>query len=302
LSSVEPPPHDEFYAAFTLRNRGLIPDGEQERLRRATILVAGCGSIGGAAIEPLIRLGAEHLILAEPDAYDLHNMNRQSVRLRDVGRNKAEVFAERMAEINPYAMVEVHDHGIDDGNVEDLVGRADVIVDGVDVTTKGPLRHKFALHRMAKRHGVPAMSGYDVAGRQCLLVYDYRRAGQQVLDGKVKPAEVEALGANEFLARVVPLAAVPVEIVPELMKRARGESSGFPQLVYTANQYGVLVTRAVLDILAGRPVRHRVVIDVNDVLRPMPVRLRVGLSRLGGLVKVAREIRKAKRRSSEQDG
>src|SRR5947209_3868414 len=86
------PPRDEFYAQFVTRNRGLITEEEQERLRTANILVAGCGSVGGAAVEPLIRLGAENLILAEPGEYDLPNINRQSVRLQDIGRNKAEVF------------------------------------------------------------------------------------------------------------------------------------------------------------------------------------------------------------------
>ena len=95
------PPHDEFYKELTTRNGPLVTPEEQERIRTATILVAGCGSVGGAAIEPLIRLGCEHLILAEPDGYDVANMNRQSCRLQDVGRNKAAVFAERMHEINP---------------------------------------------------------------------------------------------------------------------------------------------------------------------------------------------------------
>src|SRR3954471_18750243 len=61
------PPHDEFYKELTTRNTPLVTPEEQERLRTATILVGGCGSVGGAAIEPLIRLGCEHLILAEPD-------------------------------------------------------------------------------------------------------------------------------------------------------------------------------------------------------------------------------------------
>src|SRR5260370_26671405 len=41
--------------------------GEQQMLRRAGILVAGCGSIGGAVVEPLVRMGAERLVLGEPD-------------------------------------------------------------------------------------------------------------------------------------------------------------------------------------------------------------------------------------------
>src|SRR3954463_11361702 len=130
------PPHDDFYKELTTRNTPLITAEEQEALRTATILIAGCGSIGGAAVEPLVRLGCEHLILAEPDGYDIANMNRQAVRLQDVGRNKAGVFAERMAEITPYATVEVHEHGITSDNVDDVTTRADLILDGVDVTTK----------------------------------------------------------------------------------------------------------------------------------------------------------------------
>jgi hypothetical protein len=58
-----PAGREEFYAAFTARNRGLVSDDEQRQLRGAVILVAGCGSIGGAVVEPLVRLGAERLVL-----------------------------------------------------------------------------------------------------------------------------------------------------------------------------------------------------------------------------------------------
>jgi hypothetical protein len=262
------PPHDEFYAELTTRNTPLITPAEQERIRTATILIAGCGSIGGAAIEPLIRLGCEHLILAEPDGYDIANMNRQSVRLQDVGRNKAAVFVDRMAEINPYATLELHDHGITAENVEDVVSRADLILDGVDVTTKPPLRHKVHLHRHARDKRKIVVSGYDIAGVQMLIIYDYSDPKTELMDGKVKIEEVEKLEPFEFLARVIPFTVIPIEIIPELERQVRGEGGGFPQLVYTANLFGVLATRATIDILAGRPVRKRVVIDADAALRP----------------------------------
>src|SRR5579862_3211880 len=178
------PPHDEFYRELTTRNTPLITPEEQERIRTATILIAGCGSIGGAAVEPLIRLGAENLILAEPDGYDIANMNRQSCRLQDVGRNKAAVFVERMREINPYAKVELHEHGITAENVDDVTTRADLILDGIDVTTKPPLRHKVHLHQHARDKRKVVVSGYDIAGVQMLLIYDYA-AGEDLLGGKV---------------------------------------------------------------------------------------------------------------------
>jgi hypothetical protein len=42
-------PEPAFYAELTARNAGVIDPATQEILRNATVLVAGCGSIGGAA-------------------------------------------------------------------------------------------------------------------------------------------------------------------------------------------------------------------------------------------------------------
>lgn len=285
------PPHDDFYRELTTRNTPLVTPEEQERIRTATILIAGCGSIGGAAVEPLIRLGCENLILAEPDGYDIANMNRQSARLQDVGRNKAAVFAERMLDINPYATVEVHEHGITEENVEDVVSRADLILDGVDVTTKTPLLHKVNLHKHAREKRKVVVSGYDIAGLQMLLVYDYRDSSVALMGGKVKLEEVEKLEPFEFLARVVPFTAIPIEIIPELERQVRGEGSGFPQLVYTANLFGVLAVRATMDILAGRPVRKRVIVDANAALRPRSQRPGLEATRLRSLLRLNKQAK-----------
>jgi len=285
------PPHDDFYRELTTRNTPLITPEEQESLRTATILIAGCGSIGGAAVEPLVRLGCEHLILAEPDGYDIANMNRQSVRLQDVGRNKAAVFQERMREINPYASLEVHEHGITTDNVEDVTSRADVVLDGVDVTTKPPLLAKVELHRHAREKGKKVVSGYDIAGVQMLLVYDYSDPSTKLLGGKVKLEEVEKLEPFEFLARVIPFTVIPIEIIPELERQVRGEGGGFPQLVYTANLFGVLAVRAVIDIVAGRPTRKRIVIDANAALRPRSQRPGIEASRLRSLLRLNKQAK-----------
>ena len=292
---IELPPHDEFYAQLVARNRGLISEGEQERLRRATLLVAGCGSIGGAVIEPLVRMGAEHLVLAEPDGYDMHNMNRQSVRLQDLGRNKAEVFQERLRDVNPYASIRVDTRGLCDENVEGLVREATLIIDGVDVTTKPPLRLKFALHQWAKRLRVPVVSGYDIADLQLVPIYDYRRPSTAVLHGRVRAEEIERLEPMDFLRRVVPNAAIPYEMLAEARRQIKGERDTFPQLISTANLFSALALRAVLDLLAGRPVRRQVIVDLPTLLRPVPARLRVAFARLYGLAQVLNLYRSQRR-------
>jgi molybdopterin/thiamine biosynthesis adenylyltransferase len=288
-------PADEFYAEFTKRNRGLITPEDQQRLRSARILVAGCGSVGGAVVEPFVRFGAEHLSLAEPDEYDLANLNRQNARLQDIGRNKAEVFQERVREINPFAEVDVHHDGITDQNVAHLVKAADIVIDGVDVTTKPPLRAKYRLHQQARREKVPVISGYDVAGLQLLHIYDYRDPKVKVLNGKVRASELDEMEPMTFLQRVIPIAAIPNEIIEELHRQLRGESAGFPQIVYTANLFGVLALPAALEILAGRPVQRRIILDVPTLLRPPKARAATFGQRLRRLYGLNNAVRRQKR-------
>jgi molybdopterin/thiamine biosynthesis adenylyltransferase len=296
-SQIALPAHDEFYRQITVRNVGLIGGDDQRRLREANILIAGCGSVGGAAVEPLVRLGAERLTLAEPDGYDLHNINRQSVRLQDIGRNKAEVFQENMRDINPYASIDVEPHGITPENVERVVQGAAVILDAVDVTTRPPLRAKFLLHKAARKYRKPVIAGYDIAGLQMMLVYDYRDPSVQIMHGRVKEPEVETITPIEFLYKVIiswPVPPLPNEIIPVMMSQIRGETSGFPQIVYTCHLFGVLATRAVLDVLAGRPVRARTVVDVDNILRPAGEQARVFLKRVRGLLQLNGEFRRSR--------
>ena len=108
------PPRDrgEFLAEFRLRNRGLISDSDQTALSEARFLVAGCGSTGGAAIEPLVRAGAMRMILVEPGSYELHNLNRQRATLDAIGCNKAAWLAKDALAINPYLDLEIVEIGL----------------------------------------------------------------------------------------------------------------------------------------------------------------------------------------------
>jgi len=281
-------PHDMFYRGLTERNRGLIDPREQQLLRAAPVLVAGCGSIGGAVVEPLVRLGAERLTLAEPDVYELHNLNRQQAVVTDVGRNKAQVLAGRMREINPYAMVRVDVRGITADNVADHVAAAALIFDGIDVTTRPALVCKYALHVQAHRSKVPVVCGYDIAGAQLVIVYDYRDPSVRVLGGRLAGHRIGDLDPLRFLARVVPLRALPVEIFPELRRQLSGQSTSFPQLVYSAQLFGVLGCRVGLDLLAGRPVRHRITVDVHMLTRPTGLRWRARWARVAELARMSR--------------
>ncbi len=276
----------DYYADLTARNNGLISPADQDRLRRSEILIAGCGSIGGAAVAPLVRLGAECLSLAEPDHYELHNLNRQQAGLVDIGRNKAEVLAEWVSGVNPHVRVHVETAGITAGNVRELVTRATLIFDGVDVTARPALVCKYLLHEEAKRARVPVVSGYDIAGVQLVMVYDYR-GRMPVLGGRIEAADLAERDPMRFLARVVPMRALPLEIFPALRRLLVIPGAPFPQLGYSAQMFGVLAPRLALDLLAGRPVRHRILVDINNLPRTQRERLRVRVARAVEMARMA---------------
>lgn len=64
-------------------------------LRDAAIGVVGTGGIGGAVALRLVRMGARNLELADPDVFEVSNIQRRvAASLDTIGRNKAEVVAE----------------------------------------------------------------------------------------------------------------------------------------------------------------------------------------------------------------
>ena len=262
-ATVESPHDTAFYDQLTTRNRGFIAEGTQADLRRATILVAGCGSTGGAAVEPLVRLGAERFLLAEPGTYELNNLNRQNAFLDEIGLNKAEVCRRRVLGVNPAALAEVHAEGITGRNVRGLVSRARVVIDGVDVTEMAGWRAKYQLHEAAAALGIPVITGWDMAGTQYVRFYDYQ-PGDEPFDGAIRRDDLERASTWELMRAAVPLRFVPVEMLEQARRQVAGASDdGLPQLVHASLLFGALAARMTLNVIEGRPVRRHTVIDTD---------------------------------------
>jgi threonine dehydrogenase-like Zn-dependent dehydrogenase len=266
----------DLYDELTCRNRGFVTPATQQRLREATVLVAGCGSTGGAVVEPLARLGVQHFVLADNGSYELNNLNRQSAAQTDIGRNKAEVCARHVAEINPQARTQVAPEGIQRDTVCAMVAACDVVIDGVDVTEPAGWLAKYALHEAAAALGRPVVSGYDMAGTQYVRFYDYRRSSAP-FDGAVTRAQIESAGTWRLLRRVVPVRVVPVEMLEGARRAVATGEESVSQLVYTSMLFGALASRMVVDVLDGRSVRRHTVVDVHAAVRPPVSSLRARL-------------------------
>lgn len=65
------------------------------------IHIIGCGSVGSAVAENLVRCGLTKLVLWDFDTVEEHNLVNQMFRVSDIGRNKAEALLDILCEINP---------------------------------------------------------------------------------------------------------------------------------------------------------------------------------------------------------
>lgn len=103
----------------------------QQRLKRSTALVTRVGGLGGPAALNLCMAGIGKLVLAHGGHVELFHMNRMILARYDaVGRRSpATVAAERLTELNPTIDLEVVEENATEENVEDLVGRVDIVLD-----------------------------------------------------------------------------------------------------------------------------------------------------------------------------
>jgi molybdopterin/thiamine biosynthesis adenylyltransferase len=142
------------------RNFPCLSPGEQLRLFKSRVLVAGLGGLGGALAMLLARVGVGRLLLADGDVFAPSNLNRQLLATRStLGQGKAQVTARHLEDLNPAIEAEAVPHFLNQDNLKSYLPRVDVVVDGLDT-----VRTRRELVTAAWEAGVPVVHG-AVAGR-----------------------------------------------------------------------------------------------------------------------------------------
>jgi len=133
-----------------------------EKLYKAKVAVFGIGGVGGYVVEGLARSGVGEIDLIDDDKICLTNLNRQLHATRKtVGKYKVDVAKERILEINPDAVVNIHNTFFlpDTANEFDFA-QYDYIVDAIDTVTG-----KIELVLKAKEAGVPIISSMGAGNK-----------------------------------------------------------------------------------------------------------------------------------------
>ncbi|WP_405774656.1 ThiF family adenylyltransferase [Streptomyces sp. NBC_01538] len=249
------------------RNVGILSEREQAAVRAATVLVAGCGG-GGGVVEPLARLGVLRFRLADPDTFDVSNLNRQACVQADVGRSKPEAIADRIRALNPSAEVTVYPQGLTLENLDEALDGAHIVFDGIDPTMSSWV--KYQLHERAARLGIPVLAGMDFGGKPTLYVFDYRR-NPVPFYGR---ASAEAHRENRVWEslRWIGRTQVPSDFLA--VQTDRIINGGYwPQIGYCVLGLATLTARTVVDLLMNRRTRDIITLDVHAAVMTRPAAL-----------------------------
>ena len=120
-------------------SRQILVDGigveGQKILMRSRIVLFGCGALGSAVANTLVRAGVGHIRLIDRDFIERNNLQRQLLfDEQDIADNlpKAEAARRKLAVINSDVDVEAVVTDINHTNIEQLADAADVLLDGLD--------------------------------------------------------------------------------------------------------------------------------------------------------------------------
>lgn len=158
----------DYDEAFS-RNRGWVTTAEQKMLRKKRIAIAGLGGVGGAHLTTLARLGIERFSIADPDAFELVNFNRQvGATVDTLGRSKVEVMEEQARAINPEMQLRSFSDGIGAENIDDFLEDADLYVDSLDIFA---LEARRLVFRRCAERGIPAITAAPLGMSTALMVF-----------------------------------------------------------------------------------------------------------------------------------
>jgi adenylyltransferase/sulfurtransferase len=136
------------------------PEG-QKKLLASSVALVGCGALGTAIANGLVRAGIGRLKIVDRDYIELSNLQRQVLfDENDIAKGlpKAAAAAEKLRAINSEVAVEAVVTDLNPFNVERILGDVDMVVDGTD-----NFEARFLLNDACLKLGLPWVYGAVIA-------------------------------------------------------------------------------------------------------------------------------------------
>ena len=115
------------------RNIAVIGEDGQRRLRESSVLVIGCGALGGQCAMELAGSGVGKIGLVDFDTIGLSNLQRQLFfRESEAGKMKAAIIAERIRALNSDVEICVYTHLLTSKNFGEIAAEYDFVEECTD--------------------------------------------------------------------------------------------------------------------------------------------------------------------------
>jgi hypothetical protein len=230
---------EDYYKLRTNRNRNLISEEEQKKIKSLTVGIAGL-SIGINTALTLARLGVNNLKIADFDKLTTSNLNRIPAGLVDIGVEKSVMATKQLCELDPFMNLVVFDKGLNKGNLEEFFTKPtklDLIIDAID-----DFEIKIRLRILGKQHKIPVLM-FTNLGDGCLVdIERYDKDSnldvfngllgdlpEQIINSKITEDDKQRLAA-----KLVGIESVPTKALASLAEIGK-TLVGRPQLASTVS-------------------------------------------------------------------
>ena len=148
--------------SMSTRTEILIGPEGIEKLKDASVVLVGCGAVGGYALEGMVRAGIGRIRVYDHDVFSDSNLNRQILATTEtLGVRKVDAACDRARIINPDIDIEGKDVLVNQDTVPEILsGDFDVLVDAIDT-----VRNKSAL--LMKTDTCPIAANLRKSLRDC---------------------------------------------------------------------------------------------------------------------------------------
>lgn len=238
---------EAYYQEMISRNIGIFSPKEQNRIKTAKIAIAGAGAVGGHCAHILSRCGVTRFTMADPDTFSASNMNRQFGSTQStLGKNKVEVVASEVCEINPSIIIEKFTDGVTKENVLSFLDGVDAVVDGIDFLNP---EARTILMQESRRKGIHVFLAPALAFGVSVLVFGPESPTFEEFFGKV-PRKNSQKDLISFGRKIFPI--IPKYINKLAFAQALGKTHKIPTCAPGVMLSSVMVSADILNLICGK--------------------------------------------------
>ena len=149
----------------------------QKSIMKSKVLIVGAGGLGCPVADYLCRAGVGNLGIVDFDKVTLSNLHRQTLfSSKDIGKLKVNILKKKLQLVNPSIKIKAINKKVNSKNIEKIIEKFDIIVDGTD-----NFKAKFLINRFASKAKkvliVGAISKFD--GH--VFVFDFKNKKEPCL-------------------------------------------------------------------------------------------------------------------------